>query len=78
MSEPHPIALIVEDDASIRRFVRLALEAEGWQVHEASTVRQGLVDAGTRRPELVIWTWACPMTMASTTCAICVPGRACR
>ncbi|OYU27793.1 two-component system response regulator KdpE [Paucibacter aquatile] len=54
MSEPHPIALIVEDDASIRRFVRLALEAEGWQVHEASTVRQGLVDAGTRRPELVI------------------------
>ncbi|MBV8605635.1 MAG: two-component system response regulator KdpE [Pelomonas sp.] len=52
MSEP--VALIVEDEPSIRRFVRLALEAEGWQVHEAGTLRQGLVDAGTRRPELII------------------------
>ncbi|MBT9493803.1 MAG: two-component system response regulator KdpE [Paucibacter sp.] len=54
MSEPHPVALIVEDEPSIRRFVRMALEAEGWQVHEADTVRQGLVEAGTRRPDLVI------------------------
>ena len=54
MNDPHPVALIVEDEASIRRFVRLALEAEGWQVHETSTVRQGLVDAGTRRPDMVI------------------------
>jgi len=54
MSDPRPTALIVEDEPSIRRFVRLALEAEGWQVFEAGTVRQGLVDAGTRRPELVI------------------------
>jgi len=54
MSDPRPTALIVEDEPSIRRFVRLALEAEGWQVHETETVRQGLIDAGTRRPELVI------------------------
>ncbi|MFH7041792.1 two-component system response regulator KdpE [Paucibacter sp. JuS9] len=54
MNEPQPVALLVEDEPSIRRFVRLALEAEGWQVHEAETVRQGLVDAGTRRPDLVI------------------------
>ena len=54
MSEPHPVALIVEDEPSIRRFVRMALEAEGWQVHEAASVRQGLVEAGTRRPDLVI------------------------
>lgn len=52
--EPQPVALIVEDEPSIRRFVRMGLEAEGWQVHEAETVRQGLVDAGTRRPDLVI------------------------
>src|SRR6218665_1317958 len=32
----------------------MALEVEGWQVHECETVRQGLIDAGTRRPELVI------------------------
>ncbi|MDT8999416.1 two-component system response regulator KdpE [Paucibacter sp. APW11] len=52
--DPQPVALIVEDEPSIRRFVRLGLEGEGWQVHEAETVRQGLVDAGTRRPDLVI------------------------
>ena len=54
MSESQPIALIVEDEPNIRRFVRLALEGEGWAVHEAGTLRQGLIDAGTRRPELVI------------------------
>ena len=54
MSEPKPTALIVEDEPSIRRFVRLALEGEGWLVHECETVRQGLIDAGTRRPELII------------------------
>jgi len=54
MAEPHPVALIVEDERQIRHFVRTALEAEGWQVHEAGTVKQGLVEAGTRRPDLVI------------------------
>lgn len=52
--EPQAVALIVEDEPSIRRFVRLGLEGEGWQVHEAETVRQGLIDAGTRRPDLII------------------------
>ncbi len=34
--------------------MRVSLEAEGWQVFEAGTVKQGLVEAGTRRPDLVI------------------------
>jgi two-component system KDP operon response regulator KdpE len=51
---PAPIALLIEDEAQIRRFVRAALEAEGWTVHEAGTARQGLIEAGTRRPDLVI------------------------
>jgi two-component system KDP operon response regulator KdpE len=54
MAEPHPVALIVEDERQIRHFVRTALEAEGWQVYEAGSVKQGLVEAGTRRPDLVI------------------------
>ncbi len=36
-----PIAVVIEDEPQIRRFVRAALEAEGWQVHEAGTLRQG-------------------------------------
>ena len=54
MSEPNPVAVIVEDEPQIRRFVRAALEAEHWHVFEADTVKQGLVEAGTRRPDLVI------------------------
>ena len=46
--------LVVEDEASIRRFVRLALEAEGHDVFEADTVARGLIEAGTRRPDLVV------------------------
>lgn len=54
MSTPTPIALVLEDEREIRQFVRVSLEAEGWQVVEAGTVKQGLVEAGTRRPDLVI------------------------
>ena len=46
--------LIVEDEQVIRRFVRAALEAEGCRVHEADTLRRGLLEAGTRKPDLVI------------------------
>lgn len=49
-----PIALVLEDEREIRHFVRSSLEAEGWQVVEADTVKQGLIEAGTRRPDLVI------------------------
>jgi two-component system KDP operon response regulator KdpE len=40
--------LIVEDEPQIRRFVRTALEAEGYQVHEAENAGRGLIEAGTR------------------------------
>jgi two-component system KDP operon response regulator KdpE len=51
---PNPVALIVEDEPQIRRFVRTALEDEGWQVHEAGTLQRGLIEAGTRKPDLVV------------------------
>jgi two-component system, OmpR family, KDP operon response regulator KdpE len=54
MGESLPVAILIEDERQIRRFVRTALEAEGWSVHEADTVRQGLTDAGTRKPDLII------------------------
>ncbi len=46
--------LVVEDEAEIRRFVRLALQAEALDVFEAETVQRGLIEAGTRRPDLVV------------------------
>jgi two-component system KDP operon response regulator KdpE len=54
MAEPLPVAILIEDERQIRRFVRTALEAEGWSVHEAETMRQGLSDARSRRPDLII------------------------
>ena len=51
---PAPIAVIIEDEPQIRRFVRAALEAEGWQVHEADTLKKGLTEAGTRKPDLLV------------------------
>ena len=49
-----PVAIVIEDEPQIRRFVRGALEAEGWQVHEAGTLREGLAAAGTRQPDLLV------------------------
>ena len=51
---PTPVALVLEDEREIRQFVRSSLESEGWLVHEAGTIKQGLVEAGTRRPDLII------------------------
>ena len=46
--------LIVEDEAEIRRFVRLALLAEGHEVHESATLQRALIDAAARRPDVVV------------------------
>ncbi len=46
--------LIVEDEKEIRRFVRIALESEGWRVFESETLQRGLIEAGTRKPDLII------------------------
>jgi two-component system KDP operon response regulator KdpE len=51
---PDPIAILIEDEPQIRRFVRAALEGEGWQVFDAETMKQGLSEAGTRRPDLLV------------------------
>jgi two-component system KDP operon response regulator KdpE len=54
MIEPTPIALLIEDEPQIRRFVRASLEAEDWQVFETETLKRGLIEAGTRKPNLIV------------------------
>ena len=46
--------LIVEDEQAIRRFLRTALEADGLRVYDADTLQRGLLEAATRKPDLVI------------------------
>lgn len=54
MNPPSSQILIVEDEAQIRRFVRLTLEAEGHTVFEADGYQRGLIEAATRRPDLLV------------------------
>lgn len=54
MTENAPKIVIIEDEAQIRRFVRQALEDEGCKIFEAATAAQGLIECGTRKPDLVI------------------------
>jgi two-component system KDP operon response regulator KdpE len=46
--------LLVEDEREIRRFVRAALETEGCRVFEAESMQRGLIEAGTRKPDLIL------------------------
>lgn len=46
--------LIVEDEKEIRRFLRIALEGESLRVYDADTLQRGLIEAATRKPDLVI------------------------
>jgi len=46
--------LLVEDEQAIRCFVRAALEGVGCRVHEADSLHRGLLEAGTRQPDLII------------------------
>ena len=54
MPEAGSLVLLVEDDAEIRRLVRSALESEGHRVVEAASCERGLIDAGSRKPDLLI------------------------
>ena len=54
MTDARTRILVVEDEADIRRFVRLTLESEGHEVHEAADLKRGLIEAGTRRPDLLV------------------------
>ena len=53
-ADESPQVLVVEDEKLIRRFVRAALEEEGCRVSEAATSAQGLIEAGERKPGLII------------------------
>lgn len=46
--------LIIDDEAPIRRFLRVALEAEGHHVTEAATGRAGIEAAALTTPEVII------------------------
>lgn len=46
--------LIVDDEAQIRKFLRIALDAHGFEVREAKTGQEAVAMAATEAPDLII------------------------
>lgn len=51
---PEPVIVLIEDDPKIRRFLRTAFVHHGYRLFEAATAGEGLVEAATRQPDVVI------------------------
>jgi two-component system KDP operon response regulator KdpE len=49
-----PVALVIDDEVQIRRLLRVVLEGENYQVHEAETGQQGLMEIASRRPDVIL------------------------
>ncbi len=52
MSKPQ--ILVIDDEAQIRKFLRISLAAQGYRVLEAGTGGEGLALAGQARPDLLV------------------------
>lgn len=52
---PHaPLVLVIEDEEPIRRFLRATLLANGFRVKESETAHDGVLQAVTQRPDLIL------------------------
>ncbi len=51
---PEPVIVLIEDEREIRRFLRVTLASEGYRLFEAVTGADGLVEAASRQPDVVI------------------------
>ena len=54
MSQAAVTVLLIEDEPQMRRFLRAALDAAAWQLVEAPTAREGLAQATSRNPDIIL------------------------
>ena len=54
MSGSPPTVLVIEDEPQMRRFLRSALEGNGYRVVEVATARDGLAQAAGRNPDVIL------------------------
>ena len=54
MSEDKELILLIEDEPQMRRFLRITLQAHGYRLVEAATAQDGLMQATTRNPDIVL------------------------
>lgn len=51
---PDPVVVLIEDEPQIRRFLRATLTGQGYRLFEATNGADGLVEVGSRQPDVVI------------------------
>jgi two-component system KDP operon response regulator KdpE len=54
MPEDKELILLIEDEPQMRRFLRITLQSHGYRLVEAATAREGLMQAATRNPDVVL------------------------
>jgi len=54
MPGPAPLILLIEDEPQMRRFLRAALESHDYRLVEATTSREGLAQATSRNPNVIL------------------------
>jgi two-component system KDP operon response regulator KdpE len=54
MTEPKPKILVVDDELAMRRFLRVSLHANGYELVEAENAEQGITQAAAYTPDLIL------------------------
>src|SRR5512135_107496 len=54
MSDEKELILLIEDEPQMRRFLRITLQGHGYRLAEAETGQEGLMQAATRNPDVVL------------------------
>jgi len=52
--EEKELILLIEDEPQMRRFLRITLQSQGYRLVEAATAQEGLMQATTRNPDVVL------------------------
>jgi two-component system KDP operon response regulator KdpE len=52
--KPKTVVLVIDDEPQIRRLLRVTLEGNGYQVFDAATGQEGVVQAAQRHPDVVL------------------------
>ncbi len=54
MSDEKELILLIEDEPQMRRFLRITLQSHGYRLVDAATAQEGLMQATTRNPDVVL------------------------
>src|SRR5437879_11667681 len=49
-----PVVFVIEDEPQFLKFLRATLEGQGYRLFEATTGADGVVEVGSRQPDVVI------------------------